>query len=383
MSDLFARKHFERGRQFELQDRLDEAVKSYEVCCSMQPAFHEPYYALARIEAGRNKFETALDLLNRALAIEESAPIREWRAYVNGRLRRYDDALADYDAVIEAGEVQARVNQGRMLLALRRYDKAEAVLALCEEPAAKVLLDSLPRYREFETTERLDDVRAVRYLFATSLVLGTWGDGGVTLRGSRYLLLSERHVAATIRRLLALIDARGWAFDAVVGEGPRHGPVAAAISTALGLPLGNAGTGSRVLLASAVLQTVEEARAVRAPWIARNCKVMHFALGLVPPRDPSADEPAIIGWVGRCAVPWYRVEPYARQVADDTVKDGPTPGFRTGPPTVDPNTVEVCARIQAALDEDRADPHRDAVLDYYLRRHPQVRAFDDEQFRGS
>lgn len=383
MSDLFARKHFERGRQFELQDRIDEAIKSYEVCCSMQPAFHEPYYALARIQAGRNKFPAALELLDRALAVEESAPIREWRAYVNGRLRRYDEALADYDAVIEAGEVQARVNQGRMLLALRRYDKAEAVLALCEEPAAKVLLDSLPRYREFSVTERLDDARAVRYLFATCLVLGTWGDGGLALRNSRYLLLSQRHVATTIRRLLALIEARGWVFDAVVGEGARHGPVASALSTALNVPLGGAGPGSRVLLASAVLHTVEEARAVRAPWIARNCKVMHFALGLVPPREPSTDEPGIVGWIGRCAVPWYRVEPYSRQIADDSIKDGPTPGFRVGPPTVDPNTVEVRGRILAALDDERADPYRDAVLEYYLKRHPQVRAFNDEQFRES
>lgn len=383
MSDLFARKHFERGRQFELQDRVDEAVKSYEVCCSMQPEFADPYYALARIRAGRNKFDEALELLDRALAIEDSPSIREWRAYVNGRLRRYDDALADYDAVVEAGEVQARVNQGRMLLALRRYDAAEEVLALCEEPAAKVLLDALPRYREFTARERVDDVRAVRYLFSTCLVLGTWGDGGLALRSSRYLLLSERHVATTIRRLLALIKVREWTFDAVVGDGPRHGPIARVLSRALGVTHGDAGPGSRVLLANAALHTVEEARAARAPWLARNCKVMHFALGQVPPRDPSADEPAVVGWVGRCAVPWYRVEPYSRQIADDSVKDGPTPGFRLGPATVDPNAVEVCARVQAALDADRADPHRDAVLEYYLRRHPQVRAFDDEQFRGS
>ena len=383
MSDLFARKHFERGRQFELQDRIDDAIKSYEICCSMQPGFHDPYYALARIQAGRNKFEAALDLLDQALAIEESPPIREWRAYVYGRLRRYDDALADYAAVIEAGEVQARVNQGRMLLALRRYDEAQAVLTLCEEPAAQVLLDALPRYREFRATERLDDVRAVRYLFATCLVLGTWGDGGLALRGSRYLLLTHRHIAVTLQRLLALIKARGWTFDAVVGDGARHGPVAAALSTLLDVPHGSAGPGSRVLLASAVLHSVEEARAARAPWIARGCKVMHLALGQVAPREPSTDEPALVGRVGRSAVPWYRVESYSRLMPDDTVKGGPHPGFQVGPPTVDPNAVEVRARILAAVAEARADPHQDMVLDYYLRRHPQVRAFDDDAFRGS
>lgn len=383
MSDIFARKHFERGRQYELQDRIDDAIKSYEIACSMQPGFHEPYYALARIEAGRNRFDVALDLLDQALAVEESPPIREWRAYVNGRLRRYDEALADYEAVIAAGEVQARVNQGRMLLALRRYDAAEKVLALCDEPAAKVLLDALPRYREYAPRDRLDDARAVRYLFARGVVLGTGGDGGLPMHHSRYLLLSARHVALTLARLIALIRARGWIFDMVAGEGPRHAPIAGALGELLGLPVGEPGPGSRVLLAQSVVYTIAESKAAREALTARGCHVMHFAAGLVPPRDPSDEEPALIGWVGRCAVPWYRVESYSRLIADDSAAEGPYPGFRVGPPRVDPNTRAVQARLLDAHAALGDDPHRARVLDYFLRRHPQGRAFDDEPFRGS
>lgn len=383
MSDLFARKHFERGRQFELQDRLDEAIECYETACSMNPGFIDPYYALARIEANRNRFETALDLLDRALAVDDSPQVREWRAYVNGRLRRYDDALADYEAVVEAGEVQARVNLGRMLLALRRYEAAKDVLVLCEEPAAKVLLDALQRYREFAPSERVDDARAVRYLFARAIVLGTRGDGGLRISPSRYQLLTPRHLATTLSRLVALIARRGWTFDAIAGDGPRHGPIAQALSGILGLPTGAPGPGSRVLLASAVLQSVSEAKAVRAPLEARGCKVMHFAAAFVPERDPSMDEPAIIGRVGRSAVPWYCVSTYSRMIADDTVKDGPHPGFRVGPPTVDPNIERGSAALIAAYEGARADSAREGILDYYCQRHPKARAFDDKPFRGS
>lgn len=382
MSDLFARKHFERGRQFELQDRLDEAVKSYEIACSMAPGFPDAYYALARIEANRNRFEAALDLLDKALAVEDSPAVREWRAYVNGRLRRYDEALADYRAVVDAGEVQARVNLGRMLLALRRYDEAEAVLGLCDEPAAALLLDALGRYREFSGAERVDDARAIRYLFARAIVLGTAGDGGLRIKPTRYLLLSARHVAVTINRLLALIDERGWRFDAVAGDGPRHRPIAQALAQTLGLPVTDPGPGSRVLLASAVLHSAAEAKAARAPLEARGCKVMHFAAGFVPSGDPSLDEPAIVGWVGRAAVPWYRVEPYSRLIPDEAVKDGPFPGFHVGPPTVDPNIERNSARLLEAIEAARSDRTRSALIDYYCRRHPMARAFDDEPFRG-
>jgi hypothetical protein len=111
--------------------------------------------------------------------------------------------------------------------------------------------------------------------------------------------------------------------------------------------------------------------------------VLHFAAGMVPPRDPSSEEPAVLGWVGRCAVPWYRVEPYSRLIADDSATEGPYPGFRVGPPSVDPNTRSVQAELMTAYAALGDDPHREPILDYFMRRHPQVRAFDDEPFRGS
>lgn len=384
MSDLFARRQFERGRQFELQDKLDEAIRAYELACSMKPAFADPFFALGRIEANRNRFEVALDLLDEAVARTEDPQVREWRAYVCGRLRRYDEALADYRMVVEAGEQQARVNLGRMLLALRRYDEAEEALQGSDDPSAAVLVNALPRYREFSAEERVDDLRAVRYLFATNIVLGTLGDGGLTPSPRKYLLISPQHLAVTVGRLVELSQARGWRFDGVVGSGPHHGPVARLCAHALGLEVLSAapGPGCRLLLCSAVIRSVEETRALEAPFRDRGVKLLHFAQTYVPEGDPDHGEPAIVGWVGRAAVPWHRVDPMSRLEPDDDVTDGPWPGFRVGPPSVDPNVERVSAGLIAAFDARGRDSAARAILDYYLVRHPQVRAFSWESGGG-
>ena len=378
MSDVFARRQFERGRQYELQDKLDEAIRSYEAACSMKPAFADAFFALGRIEANRNRFEVALELLDQAVARTEDPQVREWRAYVCGRLRRYEEALADYRAVVEAGEQQARVNLGRMLLALRRYDEAEEALKGAEDPSSQVLLHALPRYREFAADERVDDLRAVRYLFATSLVLGTQGDGGMTPNPRKYLLISPQHVAVTVGRLVELVRLKGWAFDGVAGSGPHHGPMARLCAQALGLEVLPAapGPGCRLLLCSAIIKSVEEARSLEAPWRDRGVRVLHFAQAFVPEGDPDHGEPAVVGWVGRAAVPWHRVDPMSRLEPDEGVTDGPWPGFRVGPAAVDPNIERVSAGLVAAFDGRGRDPTARSILDFYMARHPQVRAFN-------
>ena len=37
MTEQLARKHYERGRQFELQDQVDEATESYRNACGLEP----------------------------------------------------------------------------------------------------------------------------------------------------------------------------------------------------------------------------------------------------------------------------------------------------------------------------------------------------------
>lgn len=378
MKNHLARKHFDRGRQFELQDQIEPAVAAYEQAVALEPDFPDVYFLLGRIEASRGKHERALELLETAVDRGGDVQAVEWRAYVLGRMRRFDEALDAYRSVLDDGDGQVRVNVARMLLALRRYDEAEAVLDASEEPSARVLLGALPRYREFDGVDRTDDGRAVRYLFGRTLVLGTAGDGSQIVAGARYLLLTPRHIAVTTQRFRRLAESMGWSFDAVAGEGPHHHPVAKALAKVLGLPhVAEAEPGARVLLCSAVVKGVDAAKALRAPF--EGARVMHLAYGFVPIGDPSTDEPELVGFVNRSAVPWYRVEEYARLVADDepgSALDGRFPGFRVGPAYIDPNGARVARDLLAAWRGGVDDPLADEVVAYFAERHRQARAFD-------
>ena len=63
MIERLALKHYERGRQFEMQDRVEEAVEAYTRACALEPLSAEPYLALGRLRAGRGQFQAALEVL--------------------------------------------------------------------------------------------------------------------------------------------------------------------------------------------------------------------------------------------------------------------------------------------------------------------------------
>ncbi len=382
MKELLARRHFERGRQFELQERIDEAMEAYRQACDLEADVADPFFSLIRLEASRGRHEVALELLDTAIGIEPESAMYEWRAYVSGRLRRYEQALADYPMVVAEGEPSVRVNLGRMLLALGRYSEAEAELKLIDDASAGPLLDALPRYREFAPAERLDDMRAVRYLFGATVVLGTRGARSDASSTTRYLLLTPAHIAFTMRRFQTIAAVRGWAFDGVVGEGSRDAPLAEAFARMLGVPQINAPRAGRLLVVSAVVTGAADSIALRSRWGRAGADVMHFAMGLVPDGDPNREEPDVVGFVNRCSVTWHQVEPYARLVPDDEIEAFDTeakwPGFKVGPAFIDPNVGRVAQTLHNALAAVEADDGTQAIADFYAQ-HPQARAcrFDE------
>lgn len=381
-----ADKHFERGRQLELQGQRVEALKAYRRACDIGPDFATPYIALGRLEAMEGRLDHAVTALDEALGMGFDAEALEWRAYVLGCMHRHQAALADYHALIDAdlGSPVVHLNAARMLVALGRYDEAEAHLG--PWPEAAPIRDALDRYREFPGCLKLtgegedpnDDQRAARYLFARALIIGTLGDGGQPLAHCRYMLLTPRHVAITLLRLRALARARGWRFDAVAGGGPHHGPLAIAAGHLLDCPViqrPEDRPGDQVLLVSGVLSGVKAAQAVEAPWRLAGAKALHFAMGFVPDEAPNPREPALIGMVGRCAVEWYRTADYARLIPDGESGSGSWPGFTVGPAFIDPNSQRVSEALIAACRAEPRDPFARLALDYYLVRHQQVRAF--------
>ena len=378
MLERLARKHFERGWQFELQDREAEAIEEYRRACDLKPSFADPFLALGRLRALGGQLRDAIALLDAAVERSEDRQILQWRAYVYGRLKRYREALTDYQAADEGDEPGIRVNIGRMHLALGEFDEAEAALAGLDDPSAEQLRRALPRYKEF-ADEPSDDDRALRYLFGGTLVLGTLGDGGVRLRADRYLLLTTKHIGETIRRFCRFAERHRWHFDAVAGTGAHHRPVALAMAEILGLPYTEQpACDQRVLLCSAVLKGPVEAVRVSKPWQRANVPHLHFALGLEPTGDPTDREPEAVGCVHRCAVPWYRVEPYSRlEPVEETAptEGSPWPGFRIGPPFIDPNSSRVANDIVEAVRREESGPVAELLVGWY-ERHKDVRAFE-------
>ena len=104
MLEQLARKHYERGRQFELQDREKEAVVEFERACELKPSFADPFLALGRIRAMGGQLTEAIALLDAAMDRSPDPQIRQWRGYVYGRMRRYREALMDYQAIDDGFE---------------------------------------------------------------------------------------------------------------------------------------------------------------------------------------------------------------------------------------------------------------------------------------
>jgi tetratricopeptide (TPR) repeat protein len=378
MLERLARKHFERGRQFELQDREQEAMEEYRRACDLKPTSADPFLALGRLRALGGQLREAVALLDAAVERSSEPQIRQWRGYVYGRLRQYREALTDYKAADEGDEPNIKINIARMYLALGQFDEAHSALDGVDDPSAIQLRNALPRYEEF-VDEPSDDDRALRYLFGGSLVLGTADDGGVRLRGDRYLLLTPHHIATTLQRFCRFKEKYRWHFDAVAGEGAHHAPIALAISKILKLPIVTVpDPEQRVLLCSAVLKGPVEAVRVSRPWRRANVQLMHLCIGLEPTGDPDEKEPELIGCVHRCSVPWYRVEAYARLEPDpepEALSDSPWPGFRIGPAFMDANSERVAQGIVEAFEKTADDPISELLLGWYDR-HRNVRAFN-------
>ena len=372
MTEQLARKHYERGRQYELQDQLEEAMNAYEQACNLSPSFPEPYEAMGRLLALRGLFSEAIGHLDNALERGDDVQTRQWRGYVLGRLHRYGDALDDYLSLRHLCDSQIEVNIGRMLLALRRFDEAEDVLAEVMDPSAEQLLNAIPRYREFDIIS--EDVRSIRYLFGGTCVLGTLGEESLRITDEKYQLLDYRHIAFTLRRFLSMCERQKWQFDVVVGAGARHRPLAQAVAKIMNLPWLERPTEGhdRYLLCSSVVNGMADAAAITKPVRAMGAAYLHLALGLVPKGDPNPSEPHIIGFVNRCAVPWYRVEPYSRLKPADEDALPSMPQMVVGPAYINPNGTEVVSAIVNAVNEARLDPGWPKIAEWY-EQHRRIR----------
>jgi hypothetical protein len=181
-----------------------------------------------------------------------------------------------------------------------------------------------------------------------------------------------------VKRFCAFKHHHRWQFDAVTAEGAHYLPVALLLSRILDLPLiDRPDPNLRVLLCSAVLKGPVEAVRVSREWRRSGVSIMHFCIGLEPTGDPDEKEPEIVGCVHRCAVPWYRVEPYSRlepESQDQGDEESPWPGFSIGPAFVDPNSKRVADELYEVFQDAETGAITELLLGWYDR-HQDTRAF--------
>ena len=165
-----------------------------------------------------------------------------------------------------------------------------------------------------------------------------------------------------------------WTFDVVVGAGARHRPLAQAMAQLMGLPWLERPTEGhqRYLLCSSVVNGMTDAAAITKSVRAMGAAYLHFALGLVPKGDPSPSEPHIIGFVNRCAVPWYRVEPYSRLQPALDIATPSLPPVIVGPAYINPNGAEVVDAIVRSVNIGSLDPEWARISEWY-EQHRRIR----------
>ena len=75
--------------------------------------------------------------------------------------------------------------------------------------------------------------------------------------------------------------------------------------------------------------------------------------------------------MNRCAVPWYRVEPYSRLKPADEDALPSMPQMVVGP-HINPNGTEVVSAIVNAVNEARLDPGWPKIAEWY-EQHRRIR----------
>jgi tetratricopeptide (TPR) repeat protein len=120
---------FERAMALHRSGRLDEADVIYRRILDAEPRHFDALHFLGVIAGQRGDKETAVRLIDEALAINpRSAPAFSNRGNILKDLRRFADALASYDSALalQPDFADAFNNRGNALRALGRFDDALA-----------------------------------------------------------------------------------------------------------------------------------------------------------------------------------------------------------------------------------------------------------------
>ncbi len=121
--------HFQLGRSYLSLGRLGEAVEALGACVALRPEAPYAYSVRGLALAQQNHFDEAERDLDRAVQLSpDSRPSRLNRGVVYWNQKKYDAALADFEAVLQPPKelrlIEAAYYRGQLYLQLGQVPKA-------------------------------------------------------------------------------------------------------------------------------------------------------------------------------------------------------------------------------------------------------------------
>lgn len=394
--------HFQRGVVLERANRVEEAVEEYRRAIARYPHLREAHDALGFYYQRYGLLAKAAAEFRVVANLEDDFLSHFNLGYVLMELTRHDEAIEAFQHCIEhlpgdpaahyeiaylkfvkgeyidalthlqianahyAEDWEIHKLRGRCMLQLKRFDEAQVSFEKARKyalrPAVCVEIDaelaSVQRHREIESQAGL---KARLYLNHGAVHLGSAQDDGLNLREADEYHFTYPDIAATIRRLHALVATCSWRFSCVVALDRLAHPLASAFAAQFAIPVCDfkeLAPDAVPLLVLAVGREAELLDLIRERGPARG---VVFCLGVNWLRHSQA-VPDISGVLvrGACSVPW---EPELRRLR-----------------AVGAAAEQIARCLQIAAEQIAAstrdlDPAADLgpQIDYYARNHRLLR----------
>lgn len=354
--------------------QVDEALAHCQAAIRHAPSA-EGYFSLGQALIDKSEHEAALTALRRALEYNPSlAPAQYKIAFVYYLRGDYDVAITEFHRAAQMdADWETYFFLGECYRLTRRCPEAERMFRRAMPLAAswgqveltKAQLACVARLREFPQHAELS-VKDRYYADSGTVYLGTGQDDGLQIHPYFFYHFSYTDIAITLKRLLTLIDAADWRFDAVAPVDIVSLPLALALAHRLGVATEPV-PGGQTLLVQALGETVEALQDAldQAPGATTFCLAASWEedwapdlMGIHTPLPSS--------------VPWYRlgaltgIEALAAGLLADR--------GRATPIEADPRPAETIATdILQAIDSTPDDPTLESQRVYYCEQHTKLR----------
>jgi|HigsolmetaAR202D_1030399.scaffolds.fasta_scaffold15669_2 tetratricopeptide (TPR) repeat protein len=348
--------HFQRGLVLERAHRVKEAVKEYRRAISHDPHLREAHDALGFYYQRHGLLAKAAEEFRIVANLDDDFLAHFNLGYVLLELERFDEAIAAFQRCIELEPENVAVHyelgyiaylQGDYRTALERmrlpllqypddwevyylignchlrlgeYDAAldsyvEALALASQSPAQAQLRERIAVVERYRMIGQLNGAKDRLYAEHGVVYLGSARDNGLQLGVMQEYHLTFPDIGITLRRFLALCDARGWQFSCVVALDRVAEPLASALAQLLSIELRGAHQVQSDEVPLVVMAVGREAELLDLALERIAGRAVTFCLALNWLRRRMVF-PDVMGVMvqGACSVPW---EPHMRRLRSD------------------------------------------------------------------